>query len=41
MLITFVGNKVGLSYPYLFSLLFLGWMIAVLRFLPRHGARKK
>jgi len=41
LLITFVGDKAGLAYSYLFSLLFLGWMIAVLRFLPRHGARKK
>lgn len=39
LLITFVGERAGLSYPYLFTLLALGWMIAVLRFLPKHTAR--
>jgi len=41
LLITFAGEKVGLSYPYLFSLLTLGWMIAVLWWLPGPAAHAR
>lgn len=41
ILITFIVNRVGLSFPYLFSLLYLGWIIAILRFQPRRSARRK
>ena len=40
ILIIFITNRVGLSFPFFFSLLYLGWMTAVLRFLPGHARRK-
>ncbi|MDO8468948.1 MAG: DUF1189 family protein [Candidatus Peribacter sp.] len=39
ILIIFVANRIGLSFPFFFSLLYLGWMMAIVRFLPRHTAR--
>lgn len=39
LLITFILGWFGIDFPFFFSLLLLGWMIAVVRFLPRSGKK--